>query len=75
MRTVDRPFKVTVENGLVRIECDGVIATIDPAAADAAGRHMVADDPKAIQGRIGRRLIEGAARSRSKPAGARAALV
>ncbi len=67
MRTVDRPFKVSIENGLVRIECDGVIATIDPAMADAAGQAMLADDPLAIQGRIGKRLIESAALSSSRP--------
>jgi hypothetical protein len=75
MRTVDRPFKVSVENGLVRIECDGVIATIDPAMADAAGRHMLADDPLAIQGRIGKRLIESAAASAAKAPRSRPALV
>jgi hypothetical protein len=74
MRTVDRPFKVSIDNGLVKIECAGAIATIDPGVAAAAGRRMVADAPLGVQGKIGRRLIESADASRASASKAGAAV-
>lgn len=80
MRTVDRPCAITVENGLIKLECDGAVAVFDPSMAELVGKRLrgraaLSRIDDAVRGRIADRLIEQAsvAREAIRPAPLRAA--